>query len=148
MVSNKYSKAIKEVLHYLKGIREEDVNKIPKTIMNFLEENASKEYICDFDYTTPLKDLSITDEAKGIISFLCYSYWCDTEEEKQEFLNKLNENERLFQEELRKKYNSESFYKNLNNEKNLKETTLQENKSIIIRIFKKIVSLIKNIQKK
>ena len=150
MVSTKYANAITEVLHYLKGIREEDVNKIPKKIMNFFEENASKEYICDFDYTKPLKDLNITDEAKGIITYICYSYWCETEDEKKVFLNKLNENEMIFQKELRKKYDVENFNKKLNKETSMKNAFLDKSKkeSKIYCFFKKIVCKIKNKQKK
>ena len=93
MVSIRYANAMKEVLQYLKGIRKEDVDKIPKKFMNFLEENASKEYECQFDFAKPLKELDLLDETKGIITIICYKCWCETEEQKQNFLEKLNENE-------------------------------------------------------
>lgn len=149
MVSTKYANAIKEVLHYLKGISEEDVKKIPKKLIDFLEENASKEYTCNFDYTKPLKDITISDEAKGLITYICYSYWCETEDEKKVFLNKLNENEIVFQNELRKKYNVENFNKKLNKEACSKNAFLDKSKkeSKIYCFFKKIVCKIKNKQK-
>lgn len=144
MVSTKYANAMKEVLHYLKGIREEDVNKIPKKIMNFLEENASKEYICDFDYTKPLKDLNITDEAKGIITYICYSYWCETEENKTVLLKKLNENTRIFQQELKEKYPNDVFKTIRPNKEGILTSELKTKKELkIITICKKILSYIK-----
>lgn len=141
MISNNYANAMKEVLHYLKGIRIEDVNKIPKKLINYLEENASKEYICDFDYRRPLKELNVTDEAKGIISFICYNYWCETKEEKKNFMKKLNENTIKYQEELKKKYNINVF-----EDANKKvEINLPNNKkeSKICKIYKKILDFIK-----
>ena len=144
MVSTKYANAITEVLHYLKGIREEDVNKIPKKIMNFFEENASKEYICDFDYTKPLKDLNITDEAKGIITYICYSYWCETEENKTVLLKKLNENTRIFQQELKEKYPNDVFKTIRPNKEGILTSELKTKKELkIITICKKILSCIK-----
>ena len=70
----KYANAMAEVLYYLKGIRDEDLAKIPKKLIDFLEENSNKNYICNFDYTKPLKELNLTDESKGIIAMICYYY--------------------------------------------------------------------------
>ena len=83
MINEKYGIAITETLHYLKGINQEDINKIPKKFMVFLKENASKNYSCNFDYTKPLKELNLTNETKGLISMICLNYWCETDEQKK-----------------------------------------------------------------
>ena len=44
MVDEKYSIAIAETLHYLKGINQSDINKIPNKFMNFLKENSLQNY--------------------------------------------------------------------------------------------------------
>lgn len=153
MISVKYANAMKEVLQYLKGIRKEDINKIPKTFIEFLEKNASEEYDCNFDYTKPLEELNLMDESKGIIGLICYKYWCETEEQKQEFLNKLNENEKKSQEELRKMYNVENIFEKKqqkdaqDKEQQNQEITLADVKeSKIKRIYKKLVMFIKRIK--
>ena len=79
MISVKSQNAMAEVLWYLKGINEEDIDKIPKDIINYIKQNASKDYICTFDYNKPLKDLDLLDETRGIIAILCYKYWCVSE---------------------------------------------------------------------
>lgn len=112
MVDVKNAKAISEVLHYLKGIRQIDIDKLPKGLLNFLEENASKDYICDFDYTKPLSELDLLDETKGMLGLICINYWCETEEEKAEFKKKLNANEIQYQKELRERYNPDNIFKN------------------------------------
>ena len=149
LISVQYANAMSETLHYLKGIRKEDVDKIPKKFITFLEENASKEYICNFDYNKPLKELNPLDETKGIIGTICLNYWCKTQEQKQEYLKRLNENERKYQEGLREKYNSDNIFKNKEekitpsqNEPITVETAMVEYKE---SIFKKILNKIKNI---
>ena len=94
MISTRYSNAITETLYYLKGIKEEDVNRIPKVFLNFLKENASKGYKCNFDYTKPLNQLELMPETRGLIGAIALNYWCTTEEEKKAFKEKLKTNEK------------------------------------------------------
>lgn len=111
MVNERYGIAITETLHYLKGINQEDINKIPNKFMIFLKENALNNYSCNFDYNKPLKELNLTNEAKGLIAMICLNYWCETEEQKMKFRNHLSKNEQHYQEELRKKYNIDDIFK-------------------------------------
>lgn len=144
MVSVKNANAMAEVLHYLKGIRQEDINKIPKTFIQYLRENASKEYKCNFDFTKPLKDLELLDETRGIIERICYNYWCVTEEQKAQYLKIINQNEKRNQEEFRKKYNSNNIFNN----KQKRIITENINSPIEIKketFFKKLISFIKRL---
>ncbi len=118
MLETKYQIAITETLYYLNGIKQEDIDKIPRKFMTFLKENASKNYKCKFDYTKPLKDMEITNEARGLIAVICLNYWCDTESQKNSFIKYLKENEIKYQEDLKKIYDiSNIFNKNLKNKK-------------------------------
>lgn len=144
MVSMQYSNAMAELLHYLKGIRQEDINKIPTKLMNFLQENASKNYKCSFDYNKPLKELDLLDETRGLIGMICYNYWCETAEQKSEYLNKLNENEKHYQQILREKYNPDNLFKTKkqeNEEVQEIQMIVQEEKwykKIFDKLFKKL----------
>lgn len=111
MVNTRYANAFKEVDYYLKGIREEDIEKIPNKLKEFIKENASESYLVDFDYNKPLSEITISKEAKGIISIICLNYWCENEEEKREYLGLLNTNEQEYQRILRGKYNPENIFK-------------------------------------
>ena len=83
MENIRYANAMTEVLEYLKGIRQEDIDKIPKKLILFFKENASTNYICNIDYNRPLKEQQLLDETRGLISMLCLNYWCETEEQKK-----------------------------------------------------------------
>lgn len=130
MVNEKYSIAICETLRYLKGINQDDLNKIPSKFIKFLNDNSSKNYECDFDYTKPLKKLNISEEARGIIAMICLNYWCITDEQKEKFKSHLTKNELKFQKEMRRKYNSDNLFKN-KVEKNVVDTVKIEHKELI-----------------
>ena len=49
---------------------------------------------------------------------ICLNYWCETEEQKVAFRNHLNANEQAYQEELKRKYNANNVFKNINIDNN------------------------------
>lgn len=130
MVNEKYSIAMCETLRYLKGINQDDLNKIPSKFIKFLNDNSSKNYECDFDYTKPLKELNISEEARGIIAMICLNYWCITDEQKEKFKSHLTKNELKFQKEMRRKYNPDNLFNN-KVEKNVVDTVKIEYKELI-----------------
>ena len=147
MISVQSQNAMAEVLWYLKGIKEDDLNKIPNDIINYIKQNASKEYNCTFDYSKPLKELNLLDETRGIIGIICYKYWCTTKEQKEMYIKKLNSNEKKYQIKLNEQYNPNNLFRKNNqkretiqNDKN--DTKMVEYKeSIFKRIFNKIKSV-------
>lgn len=159
MTDTRFEKAMRETIEYLRGIREEDLMKIPMSFLKFMAKHASKDYICTFDYRKPLNELEydLMNETKGIICFICYNFWCENDAERKEIMDTLNANEIKFQDELKKKYNTDVFgnkpkkVKKSKNEANIKTT---EDKGLIVRdesffkkILNKIFDLIRKIQK-
>lgn len=145
MVSVRNANAMAEVIYYLKGIKQEDIDKIPKKFIQYLNENASKEYKCDFDYNKPLKELNLLDETRGIIGMICYNYWCVTEKQKEQYLKRLSQNEQQYQKILNKKYNPDNIFgkKKLDFiENTTNPTEITEYKE---SIFKKFINKIKSI---
>ena len=61
MVNERYSVAMSETLHYLKGINQKDLDRIPNKFIQFLNDNCLIDYECNFDYTKPLKELDISN---------------------------------------------------------------------------------------
>lgn len=149
MINVKSQNAMAEVLWYLNGIKEDDIDKIPKNIINFIKENASKEYKCTFDYNRPLKELNLLDETRGIIGVLCYNYWCTTKEQKEMYLKKLNSNEKIYQYKINEKYNPDNVFKSNNQKK--EDIQNNENNTIMIEykesILKRIIVKIKSLWK-
>ena len=119
MVNERYAVAMSETLYYLKGINQNDLDRIPNKFIQFLNDNCLIDYKCNFDYTKPLKELDISNEARGLIAMICLNYWCTNEEQKEVFKKHLTENELKYQEELRKKYNPNDLFKNRNKNDNI-----------------------------
>ena len=94
MLDKNYAIAMSELLHFLKGFSNDEIDKIPKELMDFFIENSDKSYKCDFDYNLNIEDLHLKDETYGLISMICYNYWCKTPEEKQQYLDLLKRNEK------------------------------------------------------
>lgn len=145
MVSVRNANAMAEVIYYLKGIKQEDIDKIPRKFIQYLNENASKEYKCDFDYNKPLKELNLLDETRGIIGMICYNYWCVTEKQKEQYLKRLSQNEEQYQKILNEKYNPDNIFENkkldfIENTTNPTEITEYKES-----IFKKLINKIKSI---
>lgn len=147
MINVNNANAMAEVIYYLKGIKQEDINKIPKKLMQYLNENASKEHICSFDYNKPLKELDILDEARGIIGMICYNYWCVTEQQKEQYLKKLSMNEQQYQEILHEKYNPDNIFKNKqkhteNNQMQATAIVEYKNDSLFKKVKKFLLSIL------
>lgn len=146
MVNKQYSIAMTETLHYLKGINQKDLNKIPNKFMEFLKKNADNNYKCNFDYTKPLKDLELCDETRGIIAMICLNYWCETEDQKEAYINHLKENEKHYQQELIEKYNPDNIFKKSDKEPEIEQDFSQEKVAMIEykeSFFRKIINKIK-----
>ena len=90
-----------------------------------------------------LSNLSIINQ--NYLLKVCLNYWCETEEQKKDFIKKLNENEILYEEELKKKYDIENIFKSIKSNNKL----LSENKVSMIEykqtVFQKILSKIKRL---
>ena len=145
MVSVRNANAMAEVIYYLNGIKQEDIDKIPKKFIQYLNENASKEYKCNFDYNKPLKELNLLDETRGIIGMICYNYWCVTEKQKEQYLKRLSQNEQQYQKILNEKYNLDNIFENKKLdfiENTTKPTEITEYKE---SIFKKLKNKLKSI---
>lgn len=147
MVNERYGLAISETLYYLKGIQQQDIDRIPNKLMSFLKDNSLKNYKCNFDYTRPLKELNISDEARGLIAMICLNFWCDNDEKKEMFKKHLTENELKYQEELKEKYNPNNLFKNIR-EKNIKMEYTEMIEYKECKWYKKIFSKIINIFRK
>ena len=122
MSSDSYAIAMKETLLYLEGIRTEDYNKIPKSLIQYLEENSDPDYVCDFDPYTPLAELNLHEETYGLLAMLYYKYWCKSDSERKYYLELLAKNEEIYDEQFKHNDYSNIF----SNNNPIKETQNQE----------------------
>lgn len=142
------SDVAKETLYILEYFNPEFVAKIPLSFKNNLKEIAkSSNMTVKIERSKKLKEQPVLEETKELIALIYYSYVA-TEEQKMKLTEIWCENEKVYQEELREKYNPDNIFKENNKiqEENVKkEVGLIEIKkeNRLTAFFRKILKLIK-----
>lgn len=155
MLVSSYREALVEVLEILKYTDQSDLEKIPKKLILFFQKNASPTYKFTFDENKEIQDLNLKSETKGLLAMIYRNYWCSPEE-RVEYDKLLSQNQELYEEMLREKYNPDKIFENNfysnpfeNQDKEQNEDVqvdnninIQENQSLILysqNIFSKIL---------
>lgn len=130
----------------LTQLKDESVKKIPEKVLKQIKENATIE-IDYINQNIPLEDIKLQEETKEILAIISYYYFCDDEERKK-WDEVLSENERKYQEELKRIYNPEDIFKkkeetsdkqNEEQKSDDKEVALVEYKqNFIVRLINKL----------
>lgn len=141
--------AYSEVDEIINMLDEEHINKIPYKLRNAIHENKLNNYNTNINKEKPLKEQHISRKALAILAVLNYNYWCTDELEKERLLERYNENEKLHQEILRKKYNPDNIFENKIPDNKNNETKYEDKQMIVYNqkesIWKNIINKIKSI---
>lgn len=132
-----------EVYQVLNLLGNEYIDKLPKSLLNMLKEKRDINYNPQYIEDIPLNKQNIKKETLAIIALLHLNYWCENEKEKLELKQVLKNNEDMYQQDIRNKYNPENMFI-----KNKLEKIVENQVSLIEYkepLFKKIISKIKSI---
>lgn len=94
------SKVYSEVYATIFALGDEYVDKTPIDVMDFFDEERDEDYLPEIDQNKALNEQGLEEDTVTIIAMLKLNYWCETEEEKAEFLAFLKTNEATLQEKL------------------------------------------------
>lgn len=131
-----------ELSEILKMMEPEEVNKIPKKLLEVIEKEKSNTYIPNYDSKIELNSQNIKKETLAMLALLYINYWCEDENEKKEYLKLIEENEQKYQVELNKKTDITKFFESEKKERIQEQSlTVVENKNLITRIIEKIKKL-------
>lgn len=115
------------------------IDKIPLKFRDFLSREKDTNYIKKIDVNKPLEAQNLQRKTLVLLAVLRLNYWCENEEEKREFLNELNNNEK----EQLERFNTDNLFSN-----NQKETKTEDSQLIEYKeknVIQKIIEKIKNI---
>ena len=145
-----YQQAFSEVNEILSYLSKENYNKIPKEVIDAIEENKDDDYVFFIDTTIPFEEQEILEESKAIL-FNIYKDYLSNDEIKDKIIE-LQKEEQIVKESI----NSSNIHLNdlfpKKPEKEIEVEVKTETALIQINnnnnIFIKILEKIKNIFKK
>ncbi len=116
-----------EVEYILKKLDNEYINKIPQEIWNYIEENKDKEYVFKYDESKTLVEQNLSIDTIAILTYINMEYLLD-EQQKKEMQEILKNDERIAEEEKKKKYSVDEIFKN---KEKSPESKVEETKKLI-----------------
>ncbi len=146
-----YRKALTEVEKILENTDKELVDKIPKDFMEFIKANKAVDYNFEVNKEKGLLEQEISDKTKALLSLIYRDYFCD-KEEREKLIKKEREEEKIAEEEKRKKYNPDNIFQKEENkidkqeeikEKQPMELVKYEELKWYQKIYQKILKIFK-----
>lgn len=95
-VQENYFRACVEVMAILRYATREEMEKIPKQLLDFFGRNCDPYYEFSVGEGQQLRDLTLLSETKGLLAMIYREYWC-TAEERLEYDRLLGENQRKYE---------------------------------------------------
>ena len=127
--------AYAEVDEILNLLEKEYRERVPEKIRNFFKEEKMPDYNPKIEIGKPLIEQNLKRETMVLLAILNINYWCDSEEEKQMFIDEMAKNEEE-KRELEEKYNPDNLFKNRKNNE-LNSNNADETQSISLVEYKK-----------
>lgn len=144
-MENNYHKAYVEVLEVLKYIPKEDLEKVPKDIIETLETKKDTEYKYELNKNVVFENQILMKETKAILANFFRDYWATPEQRNA--IKEKEIKEELEEEENKIKIDYDAVFKrNINTTSHKKETQI-----VVIeekKWYEKFVDWIKNIFKR
>ena len=145
---NDIARNYSEVYEILNLLGSKYIEKIPKKLYSFFEEERDLNYKKYSNLQEVENDSNIDENTLSIIAYLYIQYWCNNEDEKKELLKIYKNNDLMHEKELREKYNPDDIFKKCNNKKDNVDN-IEENQANMIAykesIFKRIINKIKRL---
>ena len=141
-----------EVYEVLGILGKNYINKLPSSLYKKIIKEKSDQYRPEYISITTIENQNIKKEAIAMIALLHLKYWCNSNEEKIKLKKLFQNNEKKYQNELRKKYNPDDLFKinikmkqkqeenrkELENIKNQTIVVVENKNSVVEKIIKKI----------
>lgn len=138
-VSLNTRQAYSEVNEFLELLPERERNIIPKKLRDFFETEKDIHYQKGIMLNIPIKEQNLKEETLAIIALLNLQYWCKDDDEKKRLKQIYSNNERVYQESLQVKFNSNQIFN--------KKETIRNNVFMVEYKESKIKKIINKIKK-
>lgn len=144
-MKQEYRQAFTEVYNIFELMPSEILNKIPQELYSLIKEERDKDYFPDIK--EPLENQKLKNETIIILGLIYRDFLCLPEERirlQKKDAKELQEAQRIFEEEIREKYNPDKIFEN-RNQKIIKPQTEESLVIVEEKWYKKIFNIIKSI---
>lgn len=108
-----YCLAFTETSEILRQLGKKYIDKIPKEVLNLIEQQKYKDNNFKFDINKKIADQEIHNETLEVLAYINYNYWLENED-KIIFEKILQKNLNLIENEKREKYKPDDIFKKRN----------------------------------
>ncbi len=127
--------AYAEVDYIIHHMNEKYIEKIPDKLLYFFANIKDPEHEVFIDPHVPLQNQNLKKYTLELIALLHLKYWCEDEERKKELYERMMENQRKLDEQMREKYNIDNMFelnsaKVVNSEEDLENEDYSKPKNI------------------
>ncbi len=138
-----YSIACSEVWYILQSLKQEELCKIPKKLIELIYTLKEDDYVSEIDLSKPLEEQELSKATIGLISFI-YNNYLGTEEEKEEYEKTYKE----YSKNIEDKNYELKFNKQVKETAEIKKETIEltnytSKRNIFYRIINKIKEFLK-----
>ena len=121
--------AYAEVDYIIHHMNEKYINKVPEKLLNFFDTIKDPKHVVNINPRIPLQDQNLEKYTLELIALLHLKYWCEDEERRKILYEKMIENQKKLDSQMREKYNIDNMF-NMNSAKVVtSKTDLEQHKS-------------------
>lgn len=104
--------AYTEILNILNILGNNYSKKVPDKVKNYFQDNSSRDYKFNINSKINVSKQITNPITINLLGMLRYNYWCNSENEKQQLLQKFLDNDKRKEQQLKEKYNPDNIFKN------------------------------------
>lgn len=152
-MEKRYAKAYTEVLEILKHLPEDELERIPKTEIQFYESNKDKNYKYEYDKTVTVDKQKISEEANTVIIAIYMNYFAN--EKQRGIIDEILKQNTIREEQAKEEkysvdkiFDKKSSTKTINSEKMSNEHLPVEIDNKKENFIRKIINKIKGVFRK
>lgn len=127
--------AYAEVDYIIHHMNEKYINKIPEKLLNFFSAIKDPKHEVYVNPRVPLQNQNLKKYTLEIVALLHIKYWCDDEERRKMLYEKMIDNQRKLDEQMREQYSVDNMFDLnsaivINSENDLEEQAFSKPKEI------------------
>lgn len=117
--------AYAEIISFINLLPQEKQQKIPKSLIKYFKEEMDKDSKRELTTDISLENQNLKNATWDLIAILYLKYLCENEEEKKELEQIYDENEKIYRDEIKEKYNPEKIFEDREKKETMKQKQTQ-----------------------